>query len=69
LHTLEHSLPDIMELLPAIAAPLALPTLRNSAPDLPVIACGLVTSLAQIDDLVRQGITSISVSNPALWIL
>jgi len=69
LHTLEHSLPDVMELLPAVAAPLALPTVRSSAPDLPVIACGLVTTLAQIDDLVRQGITSISVSNPGLWIL
>jgi glycerol uptake operon antiterminator len=69
LRAIESSPPDIMELLPAIAAPLALIAVRHSWPDLPVIACGLVTSLIQVDDLVRQGITSISVSNPDLWIL
>jgi len=69
LNTLKHFLPDIVELLPAIAAPQILPILHAAAPDLPVIACGLVKVLAQIDDLVRQGVTSISVSTPSLWIL
>jgi len=67
--TLEHFLPDVIELLPAIAAPFILPMVRTVRPKLPVIGCGLVRSLCQIDDLVRQGITSISVSDPTLWIL
>lgn len=67
--TLEHFLPDVIELLPAIAAPLIVPMLRAVRPKLPIIGCGLIRSLSQIDELVRQGITSISVSEPSLWIL
>jgi len=66
--TLEHFLPDVIELLPAIAAPIVLPVLRMAQPDLPVIGCGLVRSLAQINDLVQQGVTSISVSDASLWV-
>ena len=69
LRTLEHFLPDIIELLPAIAAPLVLPMMHNLRPNLPVIGCGLVRSLMQIEELVRQGVTSVSVSDPSLWIL
>jgi glycerol uptake operon antiterminator len=69
LRTLEHFLPDIIELLPAIAAPLVLPMIHNLRPNLPVIGCGLVLSFMQIEELVRQGVTSVSVSDPSLWIL
>jgi glycerol uptake operon antiterminator len=67
--TLEHFLPDVIELLPAIAAPLVLPAIHEVRPNLPVIGCGLMRSLSQIDDLVRQGVTSISVSEPSLWVV
>jgi len=69
IRTLEHFEPDVIELLPAIAAPLTIPMLRAVRPRLPVIACGLVRSLAQIDELVRQGVASVSVSDPALWVI
>lgn len=69
MRTLEHFLPDAIELLPAIAAPLIIPMLHAVRPQLPVIGCGLIRSLSQIDELVRQGITSISVSDPSLWVL
>ena len=67
--SLEHFLPDVIELLPAIAAPVILPAIHDVSPKLPVIGCGLVRSLCQIDELVRQGIVSISVSEPSLWII
>lgn len=58
-----------LEQLPAIAAPVILPAIHDVSPKLPVIGCGLVRSLCQIDELVRQGIVSISVSEPSLWII
>lgn len=67
--TLEHFLPDVIELLPAIAAPLILPLIRAVRPTLPVIGCGLIRSLSQIEELVRAGVTSISVSDASLWIV
>ncbi len=69
LRTLEHFLPDVIELLPAIAAPLVLPAIHEVRPTLPVIGCGLMRSLSQIDELVRQGVTSVSVSEPSLWVI
>ncbi len=69
IRTLEHFDPDVIELLPAIAAPLTIPMVRAVRPKLPVIGCGLVRSLAQIDELVRQGVACVSVSNPSLWII
>jgi len=67
--TLDHFLPDVIELLPAIAAPLIIPMLRPIRPGLPVIGCGLIRSLMQVDELVRQGVAAVSVSNPSLWIV
>jgi glycerol uptake operon antiterminator len=69
IRTLEHFEPDVIELLPAIAAPLTIPMLHAARPQLPVIGCGLVRSLAQIDDLVRQGVACVSVSDPSLWVI
>jgi len=67
--TLEHFVPDVIELLPAIAAPLVIPVLHAVRPLLPVIGCGLVRSLSQINDLVLQGVTAVSVSDSSLWIV
>jgi glycerol uptake operon antiterminator len=60
--------PDAVELLPAMAAPRALETVRRSHPDVAVTAGGLVANLAEIDALVRLGVSAVSVSDPALWI-
>jgi glycerol uptake operon antiterminator len=65
----KHFVPDVMELLPAVAGPIVLPKVRDAFPDLLIIGCGLVTSIKQIDDMVQQGVTSISASDPALWVL
>lgn len=60
--------PDALEVLPAMAAPHILKKLRRRYPDLPVIAGGLITTMREIEDLVHQGINSVSVSDPCLWV-
>ncbi len=69
IRTLERFEPDVIELLPAVAAPSAILLLRPVQPRLPVIGCGLVRSLLEIDQLVRHGVAAISVSNPELWVV
>ena len=66
---LHHFVPHAIELLPAVAAPLAVPSFRAVKPELPVIATGLVNSLRQVEELVGHGITSVATSNSSLWIL
>ncbi len=61
--------PDVIELLPAIAAPLVLNRIRAVHPGLFVIAGGLLSDLHQVDELVRAGVDAVSLSDPALWIL
>lgn len=61
--------PDVIELLPAIAAPLVLERIRAVHPDLFVIAGGLLSDLRQVDELVKAGVNAVSLSDPALWIL
>jgi glycerol uptake operon antiterminator len=69
LRSLDQFEPDALEVLPAMAAPHILSRLRQSHPHLPAIAGGLIKTLREIDDLVQQGITSVSVSDCGLWIL
>ncbi len=66
---LHHFVPHAIEMLPAVAAPLAVAALRADRPELPVIATGLVNSLRQVEELVGRGITSVATSNASLWIL
>jgi glycerol uptake operon antiterminator len=68
LRSLDQFEPDALEVLPAMAAPHILEKLRRRYPDLPVIAGGLITTVREIEDLVRQGINSVSVSDPCLWV-
>lgn len=60
--------PDAVEVLPAAVAPHLIRELCNTRPDIPVIAGGLISTFRQIEDLRRQGIISVSVSNTALWL-
>ena len=66
---LQHFLPDAVELLPAAAAPLCVATLRKAQPQLPIIATGLITTMRQVDDLIRCGVSSAATSDVSLWVL
>lgn len=68
LHSLDQFLPDALEVMPGIVAPHILPRLRQHYPDLPVIAGGLISTLREIECLIQQGISSVSVSDRRLWI-
>jgi glycerol uptake operon antiterminator len=69
LRRLQDFVPDILELLPAFAGPIVLPKLRSAFPELLVIGCGLITSLKQAEELLQQGMISVSVCNPSLWVI
>jgi glycerol uptake operon antiterminator len=67
-HSLEQFVPDALEVLPAIVAPKMVVRLLELCPDLPVIAGGLVRTLREIEDLVKQGASAVSVSDSSLWV-
>jgi glycerol uptake operon antiterminator len=67
--SLQHFVPDAMELLPAAAAPQAIPALHATLSPLPIIAPGLVTTMRQVEDLVQRGAASVATSDSSLWIL
>lgn len=59
---------DAVEVLPAVVAPHLIHQLSHIRPDMPVIAGGLITTFREIVDLRREGVISVSVSNPAFWL-
>ena len=61
--------PDAIELLPAIAAPLVIDRIRESHPQLHVIAGGLVTTLKQVERLIDAKVDAVSLSDPNLWLI
>ena len=69
LRSLDQFEPDALEVLPALAAPYILTRLHRSHPDLPVVGGGLIKTLREIEGLVQQGISAVSVSDHSLWIL
>jgi glycerol uptake operon antiterminator len=69
IRSLQHFQPDAIELLPAAAVPLCVSTIRTAQPQLPIIATGLVTTMRQVDDLIRCGVSSAATSNLSLWVL
>jgi glycerol uptake operon antiterminator len=68
LRSIDQFVPDALEVLPAVVAPKMVIRLRESHPDLPVIAGGLVQNLREIEDLVQQGASAVSVSASGLWV-
>ncbi len=68
LRSLDQFLPDALEVLPALAAPHILEKLRQVHPHLPVIAGGLIQNLREIEALVQQGVSAVSVSDCRLWV-
>jgi glycerol uptake operon antiterminator len=68
LRSVDQFSPDALEVLPAMAAPHIVARLREDHPQLPVIAGGLIRTLREIEDLLQQGISSVSVSDSTLWV-
>jgi glycerol uptake operon antiterminator len=68
LRSIEQTRLDAVEVLPAIVAPYLVRELNRKSSVLPVIAGGLVQSLRQIQDLIDQGVNSVSVGNPDYWL-
>jgi glycerol uptake operon antiterminator len=60
---------DALEVLPALAAPKILERVRAISPDLPVVGGGLIQTMKEVEELLSQGLSSISTSNPQMWIL
>jgi glycerol uptake operon antiterminator len=65
---LRNTLVDALEVLPALAAPKIMDRVRSIAPDLPVVGGGLIQTLKEVEELLAQGLSSVSTSNPQMWI-
>lgn len=59
---------DALEVLPALVAPKILPRVRAISPELPIVGGGLIQSMKEVEDLLAQGLSSVSCSNPQMWI-
>jgi len=57
-----------LEVLPALVAPKMLARVRAISADLPVVGGGLIQNMKEVEDLLAQGISAISTSNPEMWI-
>jgi glycerol uptake operon antiterminator len=68
LRALERFEPDAIELLPALAATRVVERFNGQHPRVVLTAGGLVTSLSEVDTIVRTGIRAVSVSDPDMWI-
>ncbi len=67
--TLSQFLPDLMEVLPAMAAPKIAKRLFAEYPELRIMGGGLIESVKEIEELFAAGIHSVSVSDPRLWLI
>jgi glycerol uptake operon antiterminator len=59
---------DALEAMPALVAPKILERVRVVSPDLPVVGGGLIQTMKEVEDLLSQGLSAVSVSNPQMWI-
>jgi glycerol uptake operon antiterminator len=57
-----------LEILPAAVAPKILDRVRSLALDLPVVGGGLIQTMKEVEELLAQGLSAISTSNPQMWI-
>jgi glycerol uptake operon antiterminator len=57
-----------LEILPAQVAPKILDRVRALSLDLPVVGGGLIQTMKEVEDLLAQGLSAISTSNPLMWI-
>jgi glycerol uptake operon antiterminator len=65
---LKNSPVDALEVLPALAAPKILELVRAVSPELPVVGGGLIQNMKEVEELLAQGLSAVSSSNPQMWI-
>lgn len=65
---LKNTLVSALEILPALVAPKMLPRVRALSLDLPVVGGGLIQTMKEVEDLLAQGLSAVSTSNPQMWI-
>jgi glycerol uptake operon antiterminator len=65
---LKNSSVNALEILPALAAPKMLERVRAISVDLPVVGGGLIQTMKEAEDLLGQGLSAISISNPQMWL-
>ena len=65
---LKNSPVDALEVLPALAAPKILERVRAISPELPVVGGGLIQNMKEAEDLLAQGLSAVSISDPLMWI-
>jgi glycerol uptake operon antiterminator len=51
-----------------MVAPKILERVRAIPLDLPVVGGGLIQTLKEVEQLLAQGLTAVSTSNPQMWI-
>lgn len=59
---------DALEVLPALVAPKIIDRVRLISPELPVVGGGLIQTLKEVEELLDQGLSAVSSSNPLMWI-
>lgn len=59
---------DALEVLPALVAPKIIGRVRLISPELPVVGGGLIETLKEVEELLAQGLSAVSSSNPQMWI-
>jgi glycerol uptake operon antiterminator len=57
-----------LEILPALVAPKMLARVRAISTDLPVVGGGLIETMKEVEELLKQGLSAVSTSNPVMWI-
>jgi glycerol uptake operon antiterminator len=65
---LKNSPVHALEILPALVAPKMLERVRSLGLDLPIVGGGLIQTLKEVEGLLEQGLSAVSVSNPQMWI-
>jgi glycerol uptake operon antiterminator len=65
---LKNSLVNALEILPAPVAPKMLDRIRAISVDLPVVGGGLIQTMKEVEDLLGQGLSAVSTSNPQMWL-
>jgi glycerol uptake operon antiterminator len=65
---LKNSQVDALEVLPALVAPKIVDRVRSISLDLPVVGGGLIQTLKEVEELLAQGLSAVSSSNPQMWI-
>jgi glycerol uptake operon antiterminator len=59
---------DALEALPAQVAPKLLARTKSIVPEIPVMGCGLIYTMKEVEALLSQGVSAVSSSSPQMWI-